>query len=777
MTLEIGLLFALVAAMAYFFLTERVPIELTAFAGLVILVLGGFVPASEAFSGFSSPAVMTMLFMFFLSAAFVNTGIADVIGARVERTIGARTRWLMVATVGVGGLLSAFMNNVAATAVLMPAVGSIARRTGVAPSRLFMPLSFGTVLGGTITLVGTPPNILVGDMMRERGIEPFNLFDFAPVGLLILGLGLLYFAVLGLRLLPDRAGPAPVSRSTDLVQIYRLHENLFSIRIPPNSRLAGQTLRDTALSRALGVQVVGILRDGRRNLSPDSDTLLLDDDVLLVNGSASDVRELFRVRDTEFVEAAERDLDAAAESMTGVVVTVMDGSPIVGRSVRDLRFRERFGAIVVGLRREGQVLRGDLGRLDLQSGDELIALGTRTQIDNEGLHRYFDVAPMRADIFRALREQVFVLCVPEGSALHDTTLAESRIGELMGLTICGIERDGGWLLGLVPEERILSGDRLLVTGDTDRIRALQDLGSVELQQEVAEGSLESDTAGVLEATISPRSRSAGKTLIDLDFRERFGIQVLAVSREGRLIHEELGKLVLRFGDALLLHGPKSKLRLFAKDSDFVALNVPGQEEDKRTRKAPYALAAFALMIGFVVTGYQPIQVAAFTAATFVVMTRTITMEEAYHAVQWRAVFVVAAILPIGLALERTGAAALMAQTVIDVVGPWGPHAVLAGIVLLASLLSQTLDGAPSVVLLTPVALTVAGAMGVSPYPIMMGVALGASVAFLTPFSHKAHLLVMGAGTYRVGDYFRVGAPLSVLLVVMIVWLVPLLFPF
>ncbi len=778
MTIEIALLLLLIAAMAFFFLTEKVPIELTAFLGLVILALGGFVPASEAFAGFSSSAVITMLSMFFLSAAFVNTGIADVIGAKVEALMGAREMLLITAVVTVAGLLSSFMNNVAATAVLLPAVASIARRTGVSPSRLFLPLSFGTVLGGTITVVGTPPNILANELLEQRGEMPFGLFEFTPIGLLILAAGILYLATVGARLLPDRPGPTAVSRRTDLIQVYQLHENLFSIRIPRGSKVAGRTLRDTALGHALGVQVVGILREGQRRLAPDAQTLLLEDDVLLVQGSATSVREMFRVRGAEFAEAADDLLDEASGGVSGIVASVRADSPVAGRTVRNLRFRERFGAIVVAMRRDGNVLRGDLGGLSLQEGDELIALGSREQIDNEGLRRYFDVDAMRSDTFRALRGHIYVLRVPEGSGLDGTTLAESRMGELVGLTVSGVQRGSEWLLGLVPDERIRAGDRLLVSGEPGRIRALLELGDVEMQQEVAESHLESETTGVLEATLAPRSRAAGCTLAELDFRERHGLHVLAVWREGRLIHEDLGDVRLRFGDALLLHGPRARLRLFPRDPDFVALGAPPDpDRATKTRKAPYALAAFLLMIGFVVTGYQPIHVAAFTAATFVILTRTISMEDAYRAVQWRAIFVVAALLPVGLALERTGAATLLARTVLDVAGPGGPYAVLAGLVVLSSLLSQSLDGGPAVVLLSPVALTVAGELGVDPAPVMMGVALGASAAFITPFSHKAHLLVMGAGAYRVRDYVRVGTPLTLLVIVLIVLLVPLLFPF
>jgi di/tricarboxylate transporter len=183
MSLEIGFLFAVLIVMVYLFLTEKLPIDLTAFLGLVFIVLTGYVGPKEAFSGFSSTAVITMLSIFILSGALDQTGLADMVGRRVHAMIGAREVPLIIMIMLVAGLLSAFANNIAATAVLMPAVASIAHRSGLSPSRFFMPLSFGAILGGTTTMVGTPPNILAAEMLRDRGMEPFSLFSFTPMGL------------------------------------------------------------------------------------------------------------------------------------------------------------------------------------------------------------------------------------------------------------------------------------------------------------------------------------------------------------------------------------------------------------------------------------------------------------------------------------------------------------------------------------------------------------------------------------------------------------------
>jgi di/tricarboxylate transporter len=238
----------------------------------------------------------------------------------------------------------------------------------------------------------------------------------------------------------------------------------------------------------------------------------------------------------------------------------------------------------------------------------------------------------------------------------------------------------------------------------------------------------------------------------------------------------LANLKLHFGDALLLQGRREKIQLLGDDPDFVVLSASIQPV-RRKSKAPFAIAGLMLMIGLVVAGFQPIQVAAFTAASLIVLSGALTMQEAYRAIEWRAIFLVAAILPVGIAMERTGAASWLSETVVSNAGPLGPYAVLAMLVVLSSVLSQGLDGAPTVVLLTPVVIQAAQGLGYSPYPLMMGVALAASAAFMTPFSHKANLLVMGAGGYKAMDYVKVGTPLTVVVLAVIVFLVPVFFPF
>ncbi|NNE66212.1 MAG: hypothetical protein HKN33_06565, partial [Pyrinomonadaceae bacterium] len=192
MTLEIAFLLIVLLAMVVLFLTEKLPIDLTAFLGLVVLIFTGYIAADQAFTGFASSAVITMLAIFIVSAALMNAGVADVAAAYIHKIVGGRETALLITMMVTAGVLSAFMNNIAATAVLMPAVASLARRAGFHPSKVFMPLSFGAIVGGTTTLVGTPPNILAGSVLEERGLEPFQLFDFTPIGVVLLLIAIVY---------------------------------------------------------------------------------------------------------------------------------------------------------------------------------------------------------------------------------------------------------------------------------------------------------------------------------------------------------------------------------------------------------------------------------------------------------------------------------------------------------------------------------------------------------------------------------------------------------
>jgi di/tricarboxylate transporter len=776
MTPEIGFLFAVLIVMVYLFLTERLPIDLTAWLGLVILLLTGYIGPKEAFSGFASTAVITMLSIFILSGALDQTGLGDMVGRRVHAMVGAREIPLMIAIMMGAGLLSSFANNIAATAVLMPAVASISHRSGLSPSRFFIPLSFGAILGGTTTMVGTPPNILAAEMLRDRGMEPFGLFSFTPFGLLILGTGILFMITIGRKLLPNVVmRPAPAG-SGDLARVYQLHERLFSILIPQGSRLDGMTLAKSKIGSKLKIQVVAILHNGRKKLAPTGGVVLHKGDTLLVEGRLEDMEELVRLKGVTVHKTKLEDLPSPADGVAGIQLRVPAGSSLIGETLVSSHFRKRFGAMVVGIQREDELLRGRIGMRPLLEGDYLLALGTKGRIEELKQIDEFEIRGVGLSSVQQLQEHLYAIRIGKSSPLVGATISSSNFGQVAGITIGGLIRGSETMLAVSPDEVIREGDRLLVNGEPSRIIDFLDLGDIELKSEVEEPVIETDEIGIVEVALSPRSPFLGNTLRELEFREQYGLQVLSIWRKGRPYRTQIAGMKLEFGDALLLQGPWDRIQRMATDPDCVVL-TQNAIKPKRTKKAPVALGALLLMIAMVVTGIQPIHVAAFTAASLSIFFGAIKMEEAYRVVEWRVIFLVAALLPIGIAMERTGAALLLANGVTTIAGSFGPYGILAALVLLSSLLSQALDGAPAVVLLTPVALQTAQHMGLSPYPIMMGVALAASAAFMTPFSHKANLLVMGAGGYKAIDYIRVGSLLTILLLVLLVLLVPVFFPF
>ncbi len=775
MTWQIGFLILLLVAMAYLFLTAKLPVDLTAFLGLAVLILGGYVGPTEAFSGFASPAVITMLAIFIISAALLYTGVADIVASKVYTLVGSKEIPLIITLMLVSGILSAFMNNIAATAVLMPAVAGIARRAGLPASRLMMPLAFGSILGGTTTMVGTPPNIVAATILSERGLEPFGLFEFTPIGALLLAAGVLFMITLGRRLLPDRQTGPGEAEIADLTHIYHLEERLFTIRIPKASALDRVTLAEANLSGALGIQVVSILRQGARNFVPTAETLLKGGDVLLVEGRLQDLEDIMRVGDVELRPTTTRQIPRPMRGFTAIRAEVPEASRLVGKSPRDAHFRERYHVVIVGIERGERTLREGLASETLQAGDRIVALGARAELYKMQSDPDFRVTTLGLAALKSIESHISVIRVPSGSSLVGSTVGASRLGELVGVTIGAIIRGDVTRMAVSPDDVIEAGDGLLVACDPARVEDLVRIGDIQVDTRINQAVLESEDFGIVEVALAPRSAVVGKRLRDLEFRRRHGLQLLAVWRDGRSIYTGLPDLVFRLGDALLVQGPWERIRLLGSNPDFVVLSAEGLRP-RRYKKAPLALGALLLMVALVVFGIQPIHVAAFISASLVLLFRTVTMEEAYRAIEWRTIFLVAAVLPVGFAMERTGAALLLVREVKDVIGPLGNYAILVALVLLASILSQALDGAPAVVLLAPVALETAAQLGMNPYAAMMGVSLAASAAFMTPFSHKANLLVMGAGGYRSIDYARVGSPLTVVVLGIVVALVPVFFP-
>jgi di/tricarboxylate transporter len=602
MTGEIALMLGILGVAILFFVSDWLRVDVVALLVLLALILTGLVTPGEAFSGFSSPAVITVWAIFIVSGGLFHTGVATQLGDRLLRLVGSsqsRLTGLLMATVG---LMSGVMNNVGATAVLMPAVVSISRRTRINASRLLLPLAYGSLLGGLTTLIGTPPNILVSDALSTAGLEPFSLFDFAPVGLAALVVGVAYMTLFGRRLLPDRTPAerlgAAVGPDVDLIDLYKLGESLFRVRIPIGSPLIGQTLAESGLRQDFELSVIGLERQGETRLAVNRDTVLRRGDILLVEG-------------------------------------LMD----------HLVWADETG--------------------------------------------YFDLQP--------------------GVGVDD--------------------RD-----------------------------------------------LQSEAVGMAEVLLSPHSRLVGKTLTDIHFRDKYHLTVLAILRDGRPKRTGLAELPLRFGDTLLVQGRRQDIRLLQGEPDYVVLGDVDEALPIRARKAPLAAGLVLVMLVPVVAGWLPISAAALLAGLLMVLTGCQTMDEAYNSIEWKAVFLVAGTLPLGIALENTGTAWFLAGLMVDAVGGLGPMALLAGFYIFTNLLTQFMSNAASTVLIAPIAIGVAQQVGGDPRALLMAVAVAASSGFLTPVAHQSNVLVMGPGGYRFGDYFKAGLPLDLLTFAVVMLVLPLVWP-
>jgi len=377
-----------------------------------------------------------------------------------------------------------------------------------------------------------------------------------------------------------------------------------------------------------------------------------------------------------------------------------------------------------------------------------------------------------------LEERLMVVNLPPDSALVGKSLIESRLGDAFGLGVLGIVRDGQTHLMPDPEEKLMGGDTLLVKGKQSDLVIIAGLRSLEIDTRVPPdlGEIESEEIGLVEAVLSPHTTLSGKSLRELNFRAKFGLSVLAIWREGRAYRSGLRDMSLRFGDALLLYGPRQRLRMLGSEPDFLVLTEEAQVAP-RLEKAPVAMLVMAVVLLPVILGWLPIAISAVVGVVLMILTGCLNMEEAYRHIEWKAIFLIAGMLPLGIAMQQTGAARFLADGVISTLGGLGPLAVTAGLFILASLASQVIPNPAVAVLLAPIALNTAADLGISPYPLMMVVAVSASAALLSPVGHSANLLVMGPGGYRFSDYLKVGTPLTLVVLLVVLLVLPIIWPF
>jgi di/tricarboxylate transporter len=326
-------------------------------------------------------------------------------------------------------------------------------------------------------------------------------------------------------------------------------------------------------------------------------------------------------------------------------------------------------------------------------------------------------------------------------------------------------------------DRIQAGDLLIVRGNLETILRIREAQGLEIVPDVELGDAEltADDATIAEILISTRSGLAGQSLKELEFRDKYGLTVLALWRHGEPIFRKLANEPLQFADVLLVQGTRSRIDVMRTDPDFLLLE-PVNLETRRTRKAPLALGIMALVLVLVLLAGFHISMAMVIGSVLMVLTGCLTMDEAYQSVDWRTVFLVAGMLPLGIAMEATGSARYLADLLLSVVGSLGPVAVLAGIYILVALITQPMSNAAAVVLIAPIAIDTALGIGADPKPFVLATVLGAATSFLTPVGHKANVLVFGPGGYRFFDYTRVGAPLTLVLLVITMIFLPILWP-
>lgn len=589
MDITLTLLILLIAIIL--FATEWIRMDLVSLMILLTLALTGLVTPEEAFSGFSNPAVITVAAMFVLGAGISYTGAISTLGEYLIRTTGHNQTLMIVSIMGVVAFFSAFINNIGATAVLMPIVIMMARRTKLPASKLLIPLAFGSLLGGVCTLIGTPPNILINSLLNEYTGQGFRMFDFTPLGLILLTCGISYMALFGHKFLPVR-------KSGTLTEAYQVKEYITEVEILEGSPLHGKTISQSNLESELNMKVRALLRKRRKYPQPQRNRKLLAGDFLFLEGD------------------------------------------------------------------------------------------------------------------------------PQG--------------------ILKIRKEKG--LAMVPER------------DNPQPDSAQ------------------DNIVVVEASLTSTSDMVGKTLRQERFADTYGLTVLAIWRSGAPVVRKVDHVTLRFGDVLLLQGPEEKIRHLGQKHGFLVLGgvdpVP-----YRPHRAPIAAATMIGVILLSVFGITPIVVGAPLGGLVMIMTRCLTIKEAYDSIDWPILILIAGTLPLGHAMQNSGAAALLAGLIIEGVGSHGPWFVLGAVFLMTSCLTEIMSHAAAAVLVAPIAYNTAMELAVSPRPFFMAVAVAASMCFMTPISHQSNALVMGPGGYKFFDYTKVGALLNIMVWIIATLLIPLLFPF
>lgn len=601
MTIDQLVVFATLALALVLFIQGRWRYDVVAVLALLVVVVTGIVPADQAFLGFGHPAVITVAAVLIISRALTNAGIVDRL-AKLLSAAGQRPLLVLFVLMTMVVLASAFMNNVGALALLMPLAIRLARKSGRSPSLYLMPLAFGSLLGGMITLIGTPPNIIVALFREQNHVAAFGMFDFAPVGMGVALVGSIFMIFVGRKLIPEREGQASAE------ELFQIESYLTEVRIPQDAKVAGKTLRDLEYQTEAEVVIVGLVRGENRFTVPSSFEILRAGDILVVEADSDNLKTL---------------------------------------------------------------------------------------VDNAGL---------------------------------ELVGGRDHCKNFLGLT-----------------ESAPSGE--------------EKMGGQECEELVRQESME-----LMEVVVQLESPLVGRTVQDINLRWRHGLNLLAVARQGVRLKGRLKRIRFQAGDILLLQGPQKTL----PESLSTLGCFPLAERGLRltpARGMVFSLAVFLAAVAATTLGLLPVQIALAGAALVMIMTGIVSLNDAYRSVDWPIIVLLGAMFPLGMAMESTGGADLVASGLLRVASELAPGWTVAILLTGTMLLSNVVNNAAAALLMAPIALSTAQALGVSADPLLMAIAVGASSPFLTPIGHQSNTLVMGPGGYRFGDYWRLGLPLSVLIVV------------
>lgn len=610
----------ILAVTAAFFAVGKIRSDVVALCALILLMAFGILTPDEALSGFSNSVVIMMVGLFVVGGAIFQTGLAKMISGRIMKLAGDSELRLFLLVMAVTSAIGAFVSNTGTVALMLPIVVSLAAKAKVEAGRLLMPLAFASSMGGMLTLIGTPPNLVIQDALTAEGYEPLSFFSFTPVGLVCIAVGVIVLLplsrmFLGKKKRADEVGRMKAKSLEQLVSEYRLADNLSRYMV------------------------------GR-------------------------------------------------------------GSSMAGKTMAELDIRNRYGLSVLELRR---------------------------------------VTTRQKGLIRNVSQ------VPAG-----------------------------------PKTVVQEGDVIYLTGEKEQaVRLAADYSLSTPPKDAAAGDdrLDFYDIGMAEIVLLPASSLVGRQVSEAGFRLKYGVNIMGIRRKGEYIMDGLAAVRLHAGDVLLVQGTWASIsRLGNEEEKWVVLGQPLEEAAKVTLdyKAPLAACIMLLMVAMMVFDFIPVApvTAVMIAAVLMVLTGCFrSVEAAYKTINWESVVLIAAMMPMSVALEKTGASAAISHTLVSRLGGYGPYVLLAGIYFTTSLLTMFISNTATAVLMAPIAFASATEVGLSPYPFLFAVALGASMCFASPFSTPPNALVMQAGRYTFMDYVKVGLPLQIIMGVVMVFVLPLMFPF